>query len=103
MSDHILVGRADGVMEVVMNRPDKKNALTEAMYAALGDAIEAAHAERDIRVIYFTGADGAFTAGNDLGDFAKQGSEPAGTSRKSARSAVSSASSAPPKSRSSPA
>ena len=76
MSEHVLVERADGVMKVVMNRPDKKNALTEAMYAAMGDAIEAAHAERDIRVLYFTGADGAFTAGNDLGDFAAQGAEP---------------------------
>lgn len=81
MSDHILVERADGVMKVVMNRPDKKNALTEAMYAAMGDAIEAAHAEQDVRVIYFTGADGAFTAGNDLGDFARQGAEPAGASQ----------------------
>jgi len=81
MSEHILVERADGVMKVVMNRPDKKNALTEAMYAAMGDAIEAAHAERDIRVLYFTGADGAFTAGNDLGDFAAQGAEPAGASQ----------------------
>src|ERR1700677_4066586 len=52
-----------------MNRPEKKNALTRAMYAALAEAIEAADANPGIRVITLTGVGDAFTSGNDVKDF----------------------------------
>ncbi|WP_298728209.1 enoyl-CoA hydratase [uncultured Ferrovibrio sp.] len=65
----ILTTPADGILTITFNRPDKKNALTSAMYASLADALEKADTESDVRVILFTGNGGAFTAGNDLQDF----------------------------------
>ena len=65
-----VVSRTDGaVATVTINRPGKRNALTVAMYAALADAVGAADADPDVRVIVLTGAGGSFSAGNDLGDF----------------------------------
>lgn len=60
---------ADGIMTITINRPDKKNALTQAMYGAMADALLAAEADRAVRVVLITGTPGAFTAGNDLQDF----------------------------------
>ena len=77
MTDHVLVTVEDGVQIVTLNRPDKKNALTAEMYGIMADAIEKADADPAIRVTYFTGSGGSFTAGNDLGDFAKAGTAPA--------------------------
>ncbi len=71
MTEHILTEKNNQVLVVRIHRPDRKNALTHAMYTALGDAIEAGHEDRDIRCILFTGSADCFTAGNDLGDFAK--------------------------------
>jgi enoyl-CoA hydratase/carnithine racemase len=68
MSD-ILTVQADGILTITFNRPDKKNALTSAMYATLADALEAAETDAAVRVILFAGNGGAFTAGNDLQDF----------------------------------
>lgn len=73
MSDeHILVTRDGAVMEIRFNRPEKKNAITNAMYGAMADALEAAAADKSVRAILFTGAGDFFTAGNDLMDFAAQ-------------------------------
>jgi enoyl-CoA hydratase/carnithine racemase len=69
MSDNILVNAAAGVVEIRFNRPDKKNAFTEAMYAAISAALEGAEADPAIRVILLSGEGGAFSAGNDLQDF----------------------------------
>lgn len=68
MSD-ILTTQAGGVLTIAFNRPEKKNALTSAMYATLADALEAADTDPAVRVILFTGNGGAFTSGNDLQDF----------------------------------
>lgn len=68
MSD-VLTAQADGILTITLNRPDKKNALTSAMYATLADALEAADADAAVRVILIAGNGGAFTAGNDLQDF----------------------------------
>lgn len=71
MSDeHILISRDGGVLELRFNRPGKKNAITNDMYGALADAIEAAGANADERVVLFTAAGDYFTAGNDIADFA---------------------------------
>ena len=48
MTDHVLSGVANGVLTLTLNRPEKKNALTRAMYQALGDAIDAASAGNDV-------------------------------------------------------
>lgn len=74
MSEHILIERqsADhgGVVQVVrLNRPDKKNAITSAMYAAMARALREGDADAAVRVHVFLGVPGAFSAGNDMQDF----------------------------------
>jgi len=69
MSPHVQTELEQGVLIVRINRPDKKNALTPDMYAALADAIEQAENDKATKVVLYTGTDGVFTAGNDLGDF----------------------------------
>ncbi len=71
-TDHVVTEQRGAVLRVAMNRPEKKNALTLQMYADLTAALESAAANDDVRVVLITGAPGVFTAGNDLGDFAKQ-------------------------------
>ncbi len=65
----IVTAREGAVQRIQLNRPDKKNAITTAMYAALAEAIVAADAERSVRVMLLHGAGDGFTAGNDLADF----------------------------------
>src|SRR5436190_23609430 len=69
MSEHILVERSDGRLRIRMNRPERRNAITVAMYAALADAIEGAASDPEVRLITLEGAGEDFTAGNDLADF----------------------------------
>ena len=69
MSAGIAVARRGAVATVGFHRPEKKNALTAAMYEALADALAAAEADREVRAILFHGTPEAFTAGNDLNDF----------------------------------
>jgi len=57
------------VLRLRLNRPERKNALSLAMYSALADVIAAADNDADIRVIVLTGSDDFFTSGNDLLDF----------------------------------
>ena len=59
----------DGVLSIEFNRPQKKNAITAAMYQALADAIKEAEADAAVRVVLITGGAEIFTAGNDLEDF----------------------------------
>ena len=66
----ILVADEGRVRVIRMNRPAKKNALTQAMYAALADALTLADGDAQVRVILLTGTDDVFSAGNDIGDFA---------------------------------
>ena len=70
MTDHVLSDVANGVLTLTLNRPEKKNALTRAMYQALGDAIDGAATTADVRCILIQAEGDVFTAGNDLGDFA---------------------------------
>ena len=60
---------AEGVATIEIARPEKKNALTLAMYLAMAAAIEAARTERTVHALLITGQPGVFTAGNDLADF----------------------------------
>lgn len=62
---------ADGVCTIEIARPEKKNALTVAMYQQMADAIGAAHDDDSVRVILIHGQPEIFTAGNDLEDFMK--------------------------------
>lgn len=71
MTDQVIVKDEGAIRTIRMNRPDKKNALTAAMYAAMAEAIESAGGASPIRCILMMGAPGAFSAGNDLSDFMK--------------------------------
>jgi enoyl-CoA hydratase/carnithine racemase len=67
--NNILTETKDGVARIEIDRPDKKNALTAAMYQAMADAIRAAEADARVRVLLIHGKSDLFTAGNDLQDF----------------------------------
>lgn len=69
MTDHIVVERRGAVQTIRMNRPDKKNAITRAMYQAMAAALSAGDADAAVRCHVFLGVPGAFSAGNDLSDF----------------------------------
>lgn len=69
MTGQVVVTRSNGVCEVQLNRPEKRNAITQAMYAALVDAFNEARADDSVRVVLLSGAGASFTAGNDLNDF----------------------------------
>jgi len=60
---------AEGVLTLRMNRLDKKNALTQAMYTAMAEAIEQASSNDAVRALLITGDANCFCAGNDLVDF----------------------------------
>lgn len=70
MSDHILVEKSAGVLTLTFNRPEKKNAITDDMYAVLGEAIDNAPNDPDVRCILIQANGDMFTAGNDLASFA---------------------------------
>ncbi len=59
----------NGVATIEIARPEKKNAITQAMYQAMADAIAAADADPGVRALLITGQPGIFTSGNDLEDF----------------------------------
>jgi len=69
MGQHVTVERRDGVLSLTMNRPERRNAITVAMYAALADAIQGAASDDTLRLITLEGAGEDFTGGNDLADF----------------------------------
>lgn len=69
MTDHVLTEINDGVLRIALNRPEKKNALTAAMYEALAQALSHAEQDRAIAAVFIHGAPGVFTSGNDLRDF----------------------------------
>lgn len=66
---HIVSEKREGVLRVEIRRPEKRNALTAAMYTALADAFHEAGRDTEVRVLLLHGQPGAFTAGNDLADF----------------------------------
>ncbi|MCQ3829806.1 enoyl-CoA hydratase/isomerase family protein, partial [Microbulbifer elongatus] len=59
----------DRVLEITINRPARKNALTQAMYSAMAELLNEAASNPQVRAVILTGAGGAFTSGNDLADF----------------------------------
>lgn len=69
----------DGITTIEIARPEKKNALTQAMYRDMTAAIAAADADAMVRALLITGQPGIFTAGNDLEDFLQAGATGAGS------------------------
>ena len=78
MSNTVLSETNHGVLTLTINRPESRNALDAQTYLALAAQVRAASSDDAIRVIVLTGAQGHFTAGNDLKDF--QRPRPAGDS-----------------------
>jgi len=72
MTEHVLIERHGAILTIRLNRPEKKNALTRAMYLAMADGVRQAAADDAVHVVLLAGG-ADFTAGNDIGDFAKAG------------------------------
>lgn len=70
MTDHVRINLDDNVLRITLARPDKKNALTNAMYVAVGEALTRAESDPAVRAVLFEGEGDAFTAGNDIAEFA---------------------------------
>jgi len=66
---NILTERDGAILRIGIHRPEKKNALTAAMYLGIADALAAAEADPAVRVMLLHGSEEVFTAGNDLNDF----------------------------------
>jgi len=69
MNDQILFKSENGVLHIIFNRAEKRNALTRVMYAGIAEGIEMAEKDPKIRVILIYGNGKCFCAGNDLKDF----------------------------------
>lgn len=69
MSEHVRVEREGALLAITLDRPERRNAITVAMYSALADAIESAASDDSVRLITIRGEGPDFTAGNDLNDF----------------------------------
>ena len=70
MTDHVKTSIANQILTITSDRPERKNALTQAMYGAMADAIVSANSDKSVRCMIITGSGDFFTAGNDLTDFA---------------------------------
>src|SRR5262245_15520124 len=70
MSD-IITERSNGILRVEFNRPEKKNAMTGAMYTRLADIFNEAAEDEETLVVLWHSAGDTFSAGNDVGDFLK--------------------------------
>ena len=69
MGEHVRVENEGGVLAITLARPERRNAITVAMYAALAEAVEGAAQDPSVRLITLEGEGADFTAGNDLADF----------------------------------
>ncbi|MDE2148906.1 MAG: enoyl-CoA hydratase [Gammaproteobacteria bacterium] len=76
MSDLIHIELSQRVLTLRFNRPDKKNAITRAMYTTLAEALTTATDDARTRAVLFVGAGDAFTSGNDLQDFLQAPPQP---------------------------
>ncbi|MFM5907056.1 MAG: crotonase/enoyl-CoA hydratase family protein [Novosphingobium sp.] len=71
MSEQVLTEVRDGVIEVTINRPEAKNAMTKQAAEAIAAAMDRLDAESDLRCAVLTGAGGSFCSGMDLKGFLK--------------------------------
>lgn len=65
-----------GIVQITMDRPERRNALDRAAYRALAAALAEADGDDAVRAVVLTGAEGCFTAGNDLADFQDMATKP---------------------------
>jgi enoyl-CoA hydratase/carnithine racemase len=83
MTEHVIAETSGGVLTLTLNRPEKKNALTKAMYQALADGIDGAEHDPQVRCVLIQAEGDMFTAGNDLADFAAANAGDASANRAS--------------------
>ena len=74
--NEVLVGDEAGLRTIRLNRPEKRNALTRAMYAGMRDALREAAVKPSVRAVLITGGDACFTSGNDVNDFKARSATP---------------------------
>ena len=77
MNNDILIHAEAGVMTITLNRLERKNSITSAMYGALADALASAESDATVRAAVLQGHETIFSAGNDIGDFLNR--PPSGT------------------------
>lgn len=85
MTDQVTITQTGGVLEILWNRPDKKNALSQPMYATAADALNSASKDKSVRVVLLGSTGDAFTSGNDLSDFAAANASGSSEPRQSSR------------------
>jgi enoyl-CoA hydratase/carnithine racemase len=69
MNQEVVTRQADGIFAIQMNRPEKKNAITQNMYALMAEGLRAADQDNATRVVVLHGSQNIFTSGNDIKDF----------------------------------
>jgi enoyl-CoA hydratase/carnithine racemase len=74
MSDYITYAKDGPIASIRFNRPEKKNAITAAMYQSMVDGFDDAASDGNVRALAILGGDNVFTAGNDIADFLAAGS-----------------------------
>jgi enoyl-CoA hydratase/carnithine racemase len=72
MTDDILIHAEAGVMTLTLNRLERKNSITSAMYGALAEGLAHAQEDASVKVVLIQGHETVFSAGNDIGDFLNQ-------------------------------
>jgi len=87
-TDHLLARVTDGVAVLTMNRPEARNALSDAMVSALGATLREAETAADVRCVVLTGAGGAFCAGGDVKRMASRGGPVEGVKTASAGAGI---------------
>jgi len=76
LTSELKLEKSGGVLTATLNRPEKKNAFTREMYAALAAAVVSADQDPMVRVLLVQGEGDSFTAGNDLSEFAAASADP---------------------------
>jgi enoyl-CoA hydratase/carnithine racemase len=72
MTDDILIHAETGVTTLTLNRVERKNSITSAMYGALAEGLAHAQEDPSVKVVLIQGHETVFSAGNDIGDFLNQ-------------------------------
>ena len=78
MNQHVRIVIEERVLCITLNRPEKKNALTQEMYAVMTTALEEADSSDDVRAVLITGSGDSYTSGNDINDFQRLSSGQSG-------------------------
>ncbi len=80
--ENVIIDIEDGIAWVMLNRPEKRNAMSPALHFDMDDALPRLETDNDVKVVVITGAGGNFSAGQDLQKFFRElEKDPLGKSR----------------------